>query len=279
MATIVVILSLLIGSIEPIVVKLGYGLKLPPFDLLVLRFIFSGIVIIPFAKSFKILSKEELKKIAPVCLLFSAINILIYISLIHLSAIAVITFITTTPALVAIVNQKKGKSILASTFWPGFFLIFLGVILTINIFGKGIGELSIVGILAITFSIIGSTIYRTQMDGITKEFGALLTSNYLFLSNGVFALFGLPFVNWQTGATTFYYGLWLGIAAVAANIAFLWAIKILGSTKISIWGTLQRPIVIILSALILKEPLSLIQIIGIILVLFGINLAKAKNRT
>lgn len=272
-----VIVSLLMVAVEPIVVKLGYQLNMRTFDMLILRFLASGLMILPFAKSFRVLKAEEFKRMMPVCLLYTVINIFLYISLHYLSAIAMITFLTTTPAFVAIVNKRRGKDILAKTFWPGFFLCFFGVLLTIEAFDKGVTLVGPLGILFILLAISGSTIYRTQMDGVTKEFGPLLTSCYIFLFNGIIALFALPFVQMSAGYQTITYGVWLGIASVVGNIAFLWAIKVLGSTKISIWGILQRPLIIFLSAIVLKETLSIPQIIGIALVLIGIQMAKVKR--
>jgi multidrug transporter EmrE-like cation transporter len=47
----------------------------------------------------------------------------------------------------------------------------------------------------------------------------------------------------------------------------------------SVIGLLQRPLVILCAALILKEPLSAVQIAGIILVIVGIQMAKVTKRT
>ncbi len=266
------------GAIEPIIVKIAYQNNLEMFDLLVIRFLTSAIIILPFFTKFKKLSLIELKKLAPVCLLFSGINILLYISLQYLSAITVITFVTTTPAFVALLNQRRGKDILGKYFWPSFGAILIGVLLTINIQNQGLKIVSSLGLVTIILAIIGSTMYRTKMDEITNHFGAMQTSMYIFSSNGILAIFFLPFVSFSDIKTTLFFGAWTGFAAVLANISFLWAIKILGSTKISILGTLQRPIVIILSAIILKEMILSSQVVGIILVLIGIHFAKVEKR-
>jgi drug/metabolite transporter (DMT)-like permease len=68
-----------------------------------------------------------------------------------------------------------------------------------------------------------------------------------------------------------------GIAGSIANIAFLYALNILGSTNVSLLNMLNQPTVILLSAIILKENLSLYQIVGIVLTIVGINIAKRQK--
>ena len=72
-------------------------------------------------------------------------------------------------------------------------------------------------------------------------------------------------------------GIYGGISGSIANIAFLYALNILGSTNVSLLNMLNQPTVILLSAIILKEKLSIYQIIGIILTILGINIAR-KNK-
>ena len=68
----------------------------------------------------------------------------------------------------------------------------------------------------------------------------------------------------------------MGIAC--ANVAFLFALALLGSTRISIINILQRPAIIVAAAIILREPLSISQGVGVILVLVGVQLAQVKRK-
>lgn len=277
---IVVVMTCLIAqALEPIIVKWSYKLTIPVFDLLVFRFIAGGIVILPFCLKFKWVGIKEFKKLLPVCALFLGVNVLTYLSLQTLSAITVITCVTTTPSFVALVNKRKGKDQLGKSFWPGLMISIFGVLLTIELFSKGVQVNNSIGILYMALAIAGSTFYRTSMDGLTQKHGARLISNYIFLSNGLLALLLLPFVNLSsTGQMPLSFGLWLGFAAVVANISFLWAIKVLGSTKISIWGIMQRPLMVVVSAVWLGERLTAWQVTGLVLVIVGIQLAKVKKK-
>jgi drug/metabolite transporter (DMT)-like permease len=73
-------------------------------------------------------------------------------------------------------------------------------------------------------------------------------------------------------------GTLMGITAALANLAFLWAISQLGSTRMSIIAMLQRPLIILISAFVLKEDLNAYQICGTVLILLGIYLARVKRR-
>jgi drug/metabolite transporter (DMT)-like permease len=273
---IIIILFLAISSLEPVIIKLGYQVHVNPFEMIVMRALATGILILPFCTRFEWIGWKHFPNVLMVCILFTAINVLFYWALQDLTAITVITFSTLTPGFVGLVNSLQGKETLGKTFWPGFFLCFLGVVLTIGLFSKGIGSISYRGILFMLLVIAASTIYRTTMDTLTRDKNPLLISNYLFLSHALFGLCCLPFIEVNI-ENTWKFSTCLAFTAIMGNIAFLWSIKLLGATKISIWGILQRPIVIVVSAFVLKEKLDLSQLAGVVLVLVGIQMAKVKR--
>lgn len=275
--TALIIISILAASVEPIVVKLGFRTSATPLQLLIMKIALGGILVLPFTRTFEWIGLKGLRKMAWVCFLFMLTNILVFFSLQHLSAVTVITVFTTTPAFVALVNQQKGRDVLAPTFWPGFILCFLGVLITIEIFQPGSLTLNTTGLFYIFASVACSTAYRTAMDDITASFNPLNTANYIFLSNGLVALIALPFAG-PIPEKAIPAGLWLGLAGVAANISFLAALKVLGSTRISIFGILQRPVIIVASSIILSEPLDAIQAVGILMVIGGVYLARVEKR-
>ena len=298
-AATMVILGLLAVSVEPIIVKLGYKVAATTFQLMVLRTVVGGILVLPFTRNYdwKKLKDYSLKSIIPfifppfketgislksireltvVSVLFIVTNILVFISLHYLTAVTVITITTTTPAFVGLVNQARGRDILNTKFWAGFLLCFIGVLLTIEIYQPGAIAGNALGLLFIFASVVASTIYRTEMDVLTHRYSPISITNHIFLLNGIVAIFCLPFIG-EVPKQAYAMGIWLGFAALIANLAFLAAIKILGATRISIFGILQRPLIIIATCFILKENLTWLQIIGIIMVLAGVSLAKVKR--
>lgn len=239
-AMVFVALALIASSAEPLIVKLGFRSDATPIQLLFLKILAGGFMVLPFVRFFRWVGFSGLKKMGLVCAMFTITNLLIFLSLEHLSAVMVITIVTTTPAFVALVNQWRGRDLLGIRFWAGFILSFTGVILTIQLFKEGGLGVSSIGIFYIFASVLTSTLYRTTMDDVTHEFSPIVATNYIFLSNGILALLCLPFIP-SIPKEAIPTGIWLGFAGVGANIAFLAALKILGSTRISIFSILQRP--------------------------------------
>ncbi len=278
MVALPVVVALLAVAIEPIVIKLFYQVAVEPLELLILRTLAAGVVILPFCYGFKWVKGWDLMRMIYVALLFLGTNASIYFALMYVNSITLITAVTTTPAFVAIVNTMKGKVDLGMSFWLGFGCCFVGVLLSINVMANEFSQLDWRGGIFLALAIIGSTVYRTTMDGVTAKFKPKLIANYIFIINGIIALCVLPFISIEKIDSTYIgFGFWLGFAAVIGNLAFLSALKILGSTKISIISVIQRPILVVLSALILGESLGLSELAGIILVLYGVHLAKVKK--
>ncbi len=268
------------SAIEPVLSKIGYRYFVTPYELLILRFLIGGIVVLPLVKRYRWIGWKNTAGLLWLALLLMSTCGLVLVALKYLTAVVVITIITATPAFVAIVNQMLGKEILSKRFWIGFLFCFTGILLSIEIH-RGTSNsqtFNIIGLLCAFGSVAVSTIYRTQLDDATKNFPPMQVSTYMFIMDAIVALFFLPTV-WPMSGKTWVIGSIIGIAAAIANISFLMAIYFMGSTRMSVIGLLQRPLVIICAALILKEPLSAVQIAGIILVIIGIRMAKVTKRT
>lgn len=271
-------LAIIAASIEPIVVKLGYAGNITPAELLVVKNITGAILIVPMTWSFgklRWIGWKDLRKILAVALLLLCTNTLTLFALQSISAVLMITIITTTPALVALMNERIGRDVLAPTFWLGFLLCFAGVIMGLNF---GDITFSTMGLVMIFGAVISSTCYRVQMETTTAEFSPALVSTYTFLINGLITLFFIaPFVGMPKEAS-FGIGTWIGLAAAAANVAFLYALNLVGSTRISLLNMLQRPAMVVAAAVVLHEPLTWQTIVGILLATIGIQLAKVTKR-
>ncbi|MDQ7823482.1 MAG: DMT family transporter [Candidatus Eremiobacteraeota bacterium] len=275
----IVILCLVSSSIEPIIAKYAYLHGATPWQILVIKFIVGGVAVLLLLKGSRWPGVRNVLRIFFMGMLLIATSALILYSLKFLPASILITIITTTPAVVALVNQMLGKERLAKTFWPGFLLCFTGILLTIEIHRILTGEVSFssIGLLCAFSSIVLSTVYRTRMDDITAEFPPVIVSSYMFIITGLISCAFIPFIL-PVAKPSLSVGAIVGIAAVVANVTFVEAIHLLGSTRMSMLGLLQRPIVIAFAALFLKEPLSILQITGIIMVLGGIQLARVEKR-
>ncbi len=275
-ATTWISLALIASAIEPLVVKLGYQSMATPSQLLVLKFLFGGLFIAPIYTQLYWIGFDGIRRISGAACLFILTYIFMFQALTSISAVILITIITTTPALVAIINRFRGKEIVGLKFWIGFAFCFVGVLFTINVFATEQVALSWKGIALAFASVFTSAMYRTKMDVITKLYKPICVSGYLFIFNAIAALAYFPWLE-EISSQTWKLSIWIGFAGAVANVAFLSALHLIGSTRISILTVLQRPLVIILAAVLLKEPLSAIQISGIVLVLIGVHVAKPQK--
>lgn len=201
-------------------------------------------------------------------------NGLILLSLTMVPAVVVMTLVTTTPALVAIINSALGRDKLTLKFWAGFALCLLGVILMLEVKTFSGAPL---GILAVLAAVVSSSIYRVNMETATGVMKPLTISSYQFPLCAVYCIplmFFTPALSFEAikvGAIT-------GSAAALANVAFLSAMAMIGSTRVSIISLLQRPLLLILAVIVLNEPASIWQIAGIVLTFAGVQIAQVKRK-
>lgn len=278
-----VLVALLSASLEPIVAKLGYRDGVTPWQLLFLKNLFAMLAILPvsyFAAKkvggWRWVGWGGVLTVASVSLQLMVTNACTLWALAKMPAITVITLVTTTPAFVALTNQWQGRDKLTGKFWLGLTLCFLGVLMSLNVFEQTL-TFEPLGVLFVVGSIVSSTIYRTRMETVTKTFPPVIVSTYIFLINGAVSfLLILPFLS-PISTQGYGVGLWVGTAAAVANVAFLYALSLVGSTNMSVFNLLQRPLVLVTAAVILKEPLTTLQILGTVLVLFGVRWAQVKR--
>jgi drug/metabolite transporter (DMT)-like permease len=292
MRKLIIILVVLSASIEPIIVKLGYNnfKNINPLEIIVVKNLVGSVIFIIITlfnyfilKKFRLLKLKEILEISKVAFLLLFTTSMTIASLKFIPAIIMLTIYATTPLFVALANSliKKTEKI-DIKFFIGFVLAFIGVSLTIGLYKFSLlnltGSSNLLGIFLAFLGVLSSTTYRTTLDYLTNKYTPFVVSNYIFLINGIFIfLFVFPFVFKDLQLGSILVGIYGGIAGSIANIAFLYALNILGSTNVSLLNMLNQPTVILLSAIILKENLSLYQIVGIVLTIVGINIAKRQK--
>lgn len=240
--------------------------------LMVLKSLAASVLAIPLYGRLKTLDRSDLIPLLQVSALAFITNNLLFLALKSIPATTLITIITTTPLLVAITNHFRGRTRLSLKFAIAFFGVFLGVLLTFEVLNKENVFTINQGIGFAFLSVITSALYRLKMDSLTQQIQPLTVSITLFAMNGAMSLIMLPFIKIPTKVIPF--GIWLGFAGILANIAFLFAIKHLGSTRVSVLSVLQRPLAVLFGVFLLKEFVSLPQIIGMIMIFLGIYFAN-----
>ena len=273
-----IIVTIITSSLEPVLAKIGYRGYATPFQLLFIKAVVGALAILPLTGRKHWIGLRNARKFIPVTILFTVTNALVLISLKYIGAVMVITVITITPAVVAIINWGKGREYPGLKFWAGFGLSLLGIALTIRLFQAGSLQFQALGIGCIVLSVFTSAIYRTNIDDLTAEYAPGTCSIYIFIMNAFLSsLLCLPLMG-PIHASVWKFGIVIGIAAAIANVAFLSAIHLIGSTKSSVLSLIQRPVVIVAVALVLRESLAMVQIIGILLTLVGTQMASVKKR-
>ena len=272
-APIWITLALLAASVEPIVAKFAFKDQITAMQLIVLKAGFGALILFPFIFR-KLFDKNAVLRLAPVgCLLFATNSLTIY-ALSEISVVLLITIITTTPALVGIANSMLGRDQLGSKFWLGFALCFLGIVMTLEY--KDISA-NLLGLLAALTAAVSSTIYRVRMEIICEKQSPIEAAGITYFFQGLVTLalipLALPFPD-----RSLAFGAWIGISAALANIAFVSALNLVGSTRVSILTMIQRPLLIIAAAIFLKEAVSPLQVTGVVLVMIGIQLAEVKRK-
>ncbi|MFN4219719.1 MAG: DMT family transporter [bacterium] len=289
MAVVFIVAAIFFASIEPLIVKFGYNsFVLNPFFVIFFKHLVGGIVVIPLTSflgnKFRFLGIAEILEIFKVSFLLLFTTSMMIISLKFIPAVVMLTIFTSTPAFVSIINFLKGRERVTVFFWIGFFIAFLGIMLLLDVFNRVFlidGEFFL-GVLLAYSGVLASSLYRTTLDDLTAKYTPIVVSTYIFLINSfVVSLLFLIFlfmgkIGFEMVTKEVYIGIYGGMAGVLANISFLYALNILGSTKVSILNMLQQPTIILLSSIFLKEKLMFSQIVGIILVLIGVNLAVRK---
>lgn len=278
-----ILVALLAASLEPVVAKLGYREGVTAWQLLFLKNLFATMAIWPITRflargqeRWRWLGWSGVRLVASVSLLLMVTNACSLLALARMPAVTVITLMTTTPAFVALTNQRQGRERLTRRFWLGLVACLVGVVLSLDLASQRMA-FDPWGVLAVAVAITSSTVYRTRMETVTQQIPPILVSGYLFAINGAVSLVVLaPWVG-PIPSEGYAVGLWVGIAAAVANVAFLYALSLVGSTNMSVFNLLQRPLVLVIAALVLREPLTGWQIAGTLLVLLGVRWAQVKR--
>lgn len=267
-------LALLIGAAEPILAKYGLRGAVSPLQIFAVRNIVAALVLAPAFSRGEILTQKSWTKIIPVSLLLMTTGLCTLVALKFLSAVTVITVVTTTPAVVALINQRLGRDVLAPKFWMGFCLAFVGVIISLEWDSFKVNPL---GLVAVLVAVVTSSLYRVRMEDISEEFTPLIASTLSFGLIGVISgLFLFPFLA-PLPSHSLPIATAIGVCAALANVAFITALNRVGATRLSIVAMVQRPLLIAAAALILREQPTLLQLFGIALVVIGMSYAKVTR--
>lgn len=278
-ATLAWVLAALLGaSLEPILVKLGYRAEATAWQLLALKNLVAAAVIVPLARAPKWPGLPGVLRIGRVSVLLIVTNALSLLALTRLPAVTLMTVVATTPAAVALVARARGRVRPGARFWAAIVAALVGMALTLDVLRPGALAFDGVGLALAFGAVASSTLYRSAMEDVTAAFGPKVVSTWVFLVNAaVTSALVLPWSGLPPPAAL-PMGLWIGLAAAVANVAFLVALHRIGATRISVYTLLQRPFVMVAAAVVLSEPLRWSQALGVAMVLASVHVAQRAGR-
>jgi len=122
-------------------------------------------------------------------------------------------------------------------------------------------------------------INQKQVEGMDTETRLLFTS---FFAVVVIFLFQSPEILWNGaffGSGLWIYGLVLGLFGIVIPIyLFSIAVPKVGTAAASILSAMELPVAVTVSVILLSETLTLLQVLGIIIILFGMSLPTLAQR-
>lgn len=273
-----VMLALTAASVEPILIKLGFQAQATPIQLLVLKNLVAAFAMLLMVRGWQRPREVKFSSVITVSLLLFATNAFCLFALTKLTAVELITIITSTPAVVALVNCLRRHDRRGRWFWPGLAASLVGVALSLQSALPGSSfSINVVGAIMALAAVFSSTVYRIKIETILRQVDPRVMSLNIFVVNGVVSLLLTPWLG-AVNPSVIPFVLWMGVAGALANLAFIAAVKALGATRMSIINLIQRPLVVLIAALVLKEALGWPQVLGFILVMLGVQMAQVTPK-
>ena len=186
-------------------------------------------------------------------------------------------------AICAYFFLKKEK--LSPSFFAGFLLAIIGITL-ISFNGKFTLELNPLGDLLGVFAAVAWAFYSILTKKISAfEVPLILMTRRIFFYGLLFIMPVLFFFDFRFGferfsnPTNLFNILFLGFGASALCFA-VWnrAVRILGAVKTSVYIYMTPVVTVITSAIVLKEKITPILLVGVVFTLSGLILSEKKGK-
>lgn len=205
-------------------------------------------------------------------------HLLILIGLKYVSGAVAGVIIGSLPVVTALSSALFIQDVPLRSVWVGSLLSFLGVAVVSVAGFKAAGEqpllggfLVFLGVASWAFYSIGSRTIMEHLSALTVNWTTLLVATVLQVP-----LLWTDQKMLQSGISSaspsdwFALGYLVLFATAVAQQAWLFGVKGIGPSRASVLGNLTPVAAIVLSALILKESVGAIEILGIILILAGV---------
>lgn len=224
------------------------------------------------------LTRQDYRTLALLGLGVLGNHLLILIGLKYVSGAVAGVIIGALPVVTALLSAVLSQDVPLRLVWAGSVLSFLGVALVsvagFNAAGEQPllgGALVFLGVASWALYTIGSRTIMERVPALTVNWTTLLAATVLQIP-----LLWTDQKMVRTGLASVAFLDWLALvylvvfATAVAQQAWLFGVKRIGPSRASVLGNLTPVSAVALSAVILKEPVGIVEIIGIVLILAGV---------
>ena len=205
-------------------------------------------------------------------------HLLILIGLKYVSGAVAGVIIGSAPVVTALLSALMIHDVPLRAVWAGSLLSFLGVGLVSVAGFQAVGERPLLGSTLVFLGVVSWALYSIGSRAVMERLSAL-TVNWTTLL--VATVLQIPLL-WtdqkmlQAGVSSvaiidwFALGYLIVFATAVAQQAWLFGVKGIGPSRASVLGNLTPVAAVALSAVILREAVGLVELIGITLILAGV---------
>ena len=279
--------GILLFSSKAVMVKLAYGYEVDTVSLLLLRMIFA----LPFYVVIALLNKPQSKVSAKNYMWLVILGIIGYylasyfdfLGLQYIKASLERLILFVYPTLVLLISYIVFKKKITRKQALGVLTTYLGIVI---IFGAELqieGQDKVVlGSLLIFLSALTYASYLVGSGWLIPKFGSTVFTAYAMIVSCVSVIvhyaLSHPVGLFDFPPEVYWIGFAMGvIATVIPSFLISFAIKNLGANNFSIFGSLGPVSTIVLAYIFLEERLTILQLLGAFVILFGIYVAERKQ--
>jgi drug/metabolite transporter (DMT)-like permease len=213
-------------------------------------------------------------------------HLLILIGLKYVSGAVAGVIIGSAPVVTALLSALMIQDVPLRAVWAGSLLSFLGVGLVSVVGFQAVGEQPLLGSTLVFLGVVSWALYSIGSRAVMERLSAL-TVNWTTLL--VATVLQIPLL-WtdqkmlETGVSSvavmdwFALGYLIVFATAVAQQAWLFGVKGIGPSRASVLGNLTPVAAIVLSVVILRESVGLVELIGITLILAGVWAVHRQTR-
>lgn len=283
-----VLVTLIWGS-NPMTMKIGIK-YIPPLAFNAIRLMIASIVcvmILKFSKSYVRFNREDLKELIPISIFgFFMFQISLTLGVSMTTAANASIIMATLPVNVVLINKIFKIENVTMSMLLGVMCSIIGVIILILGSGESISISmnNIIGGILVLISQLTYAYYTVFSKRLLQKYSSYqVTAFIIMLTTVIFLIISIKdiaSINWATIPIEGWLSeVYSGVFVIClGNFVWIWAVRKIGSTRTSMYNNLTPIFGVILGCIFLGESFGLVQVLGAIIVFWGLYLTKQKKK-